>query len=117
MQHPEVVRRMNAIVAEVRRRGIPIRVTSTYRSSAAQDRLYRAWLARGKTGLPAARPGTSTHEYGVAFDAAWPREHDATVAAIARQHGMVWFGPGDRVHIDAFGPQRWNELLRSVGLI
>ena len=117
MLHPEVSRRMNAIVADVRRRGIPIRVTSMYRSTSSQDRLYRAWIARGKTGLPAARPGLSTHEYGVAFDAVWPPQHDAAVAAIAKQHGMVWFGLADRVHFDVFGSKRWNEMLRSVGLI
>jgi len=108
---------MNAMLADVRRRGIPIRVTSTYRSTSSQRRLYEAWLARARTGLPAARPGLSTHEYGVAFDAAFPPEHDATVASIARQHGLVWFGPKDRVHFDPFGPAAWNEILRSVGML
>jgi LAS superfamily LD-carboxypeptidase LdcB len=117
MLNPEVARRMNAILAAVRRRGIAIRVTSTYRSTSSQDRLHRAWLARGKTGLPAARPGLSTHEYGVAFDASWAPQYDKAVADIARQHGMVWFGPKDRVHFDAFGPTKWNELLRAVGLL
>lgn len=116
MFHPEINRRMLAIVAEAKRRGIPVRVTSTYRSSTSQRRLYTAWLQRGKTGLPAAPPGRSTHEYGIAFDASFPAGREAEMAAIARQHGMVWFGQGDRVHFDLFGPTRWNEILRAVGL-
>lgn len=117
MLHPEVVRRMNAITAELRRRGISFRVTSTYRSIANQERLYQAWLARGKTGLPAARPGLSTHNYGIAFDAVFPAASTSTVAAVARFHGMEWFGPGDRVHFDIFGPKAWNALLRRLGVI
>lgn len=104
------------MLADVRRRGIAIRVTSTYRDPRKQQSLYEAWIRRGKTGLPAARPGLSTHEYGVAFDASWDKRHDATVAAVARQHGLVWFGPGDRVHFDIFGPQRWRQLLQEAGV-
>lgn len=117
MMEPEVNRRMNAIAADVRARGIPFRITSTYRSIASQKRLYDAWVARGRTGLPAARPGLSTHEYGLAFDAVFPREHEQTVVAIARRHGMVWFGPKDRVHFDAFGPTMWNRILRDAGAL
>lgn len=117
MQIPEIARRESKIVAECRRRGIPFKVTSRYRSIASQQKLYDAWIARGKTGLPAARPGLSTHNYGIAFDATFPADRSAEVAEIARQNGMVWFGPKDRVHFDIFGPDAWNALLRSVGAI
>lgn len=117
MFNPEVNRRMLAMLADVRRRGIPIRVTSTYRSRDKQARLYQAWLARGKRGLPAARPGLSTHEWGVAFDVKVDPLHDATVASVARQHGLVWFGERDRVHYDIFGPAAWNALLREAGIL
>lgn len=117
MLNPEVARRMNLIVAEARRHGIRMSITSTWRSSAAQERLYREWVARGRTGLPAARPGLSTHEYGVAFDASFPRAAEATVAAIAARYGLKWFGPRDRVHFDVFGPAAWNALLRELRLL
>jgi len=117
MLDPNVHAAMLRIAADVRKRGIPFRVTSTYRSFDQQDRLYRAWLARGKRGLPAARPGLSTHEYGAAFDAAFPASRTSEVVAIARAHGLVWFGKADPVHFDVFGSRRWNELLRAAGLI
>lgn len=117
MFNPEINRRMTAIVAEARRRGIPMKVTSTYRSTAKQRALYAAYLQRGRTGLPAARPGLSTHEYGIAFDASFPAGREAEVAQIAAAHGMVWFGQGDRVHFDLFGPTRWNAILKESGLI
>jgi len=44
-------------------------VTSARRSPQDQARLYARYL-RGESKLPAAPPGRSAHEYGVAFDLA-----------------------------------------------
>lgn len=44
-------------------------VTSARRSSAKQAELRYRWL-QGLSKIPANRPGTSLHEYGVAFDLA-----------------------------------------------
>ena len=44
-------------------------VTSARRSPAKQQRLYQKWI-RGESRIPANRPGTSLHEYGLAFDMA-----------------------------------------------
>jgi len=44
-------------------------VTSAKRSSAKQARLYEKWRT-GRSKIPANRPGTSLHEYGLAFDLA-----------------------------------------------
>lgn len=43
------------------------RVTSAFRSYATQKALYEAYLA-GKSKYPAAPPGRSAHEFGLAFD-------------------------------------------------
>jgi len=48
--------------------GIRIDVTSTTRTVEKQQELYNKWIARGKTGLPAAPPGASAHELGMAID-------------------------------------------------
>jgi len=44
-------------------------VTSARRSSAKQAKLRQAW-ERGLSKIPANRPGTSLHEFGLAFDLA-----------------------------------------------
>jgi len=44
-------------------------VTSARRSSAKQAELRRLW-EQGKSKIPANRPGTSLHEFGLAFDMA-----------------------------------------------
>ena len=44
-------------------------VTSAFRSPQKQQRLFLAW-ARGESQIPANRPGTSMHEYRLAFDMA-----------------------------------------------
>ena len=113
----EVSRRMYAIQSDLRALGIPFAITSTWRSYASQEALYEAYVARGRTGLPAARPGLSTHEYGIAFDASFPVGKEAIVSRVAKTHGMVWFGSRDRVHFDLFGPTAWNALLRRLGML
>jgi len=44
-------------------------VTSGFRSSAKQAKLYAKWLS-GESQIPAAPPGRSLHGYGLAFDLA-----------------------------------------------
>ena len=45
-----------------------IRLNSTYRSNAHQQKLYDKWEAGGKKGVKPATPGTSWHNVGGAFD-------------------------------------------------
>jgi len=68
--------------------GHDVRVTSVRRSRAEQARLYERFLA-GKSNLPAAPPGQSLHEYGLAFDLARAgiEPHDDPLLA---QLGEVW---------------------------
>ncbi len=51
------------------RGGGPLVVTSARRSRADQFHLYRKWVA-GESAIPAAPPGESLHEMGLAFDMA-----------------------------------------------
>jgi LAS superfamily LD-carboxypeptidase LdcB len=57
----------NELIRLAREAGLRPVVTSARRSSADQARLYRAYLA-GRSRFPAAKPGTSKHEKGLAFD-------------------------------------------------
>jgi hypothetical protein len=78
-------------------------LTSGKRSPFEQMRLYDAYLARGKTGIPVAYPGTSLHEMGLAFDLARPRIDPfqdpllAYLGQIWRSWGGGW-SPSDPVH-------------------
>jgi hypothetical protein len=78
------------------------RITSMYRSPAAQAKLYNAWLRRGKTGLPAAPPGHSMHELGQAVDIARGVDpfQDQVLAFLGswwQSNGLGW-SPSDPVH-------------------
>jgi len=110
--HPEVRQRVSWLLDLARREGLAVRVTSTLRTRAEQDRLYRAWLARGRSGLPAAPPGYSTHEYGFAVDLV--SDDTGRLVQLAECAHLHWAGPGDRVHFDPFGPTAWHELVQGL---
>lgn len=54
--------------------GVPVTVTSTLRSRQEQATLYSRYLA-GRSNFPAAPPGTSKHEAGLAWDSWVPPEY------------------------------------------
>jgi len=108
---PEVARRVADLLELARQNQIETRVTSTRRSRAEQERLYRAWLGRGKKGLPAAFPGTSTHEFGFAVDIV--SSAPAALGRLAECVGLKWAGPKDPVHFDVWGPAAWRQLLQD----
>src|SRR5215468_5029514 len=57
-----------AFTDALRQNGVVATVTSARRTFSEQSRLYRAFLEGRSGGLPAAPPGYSTHEWGLAFD-------------------------------------------------
>lgn len=54
------------LVRDLKAAGIPFKATSGFRTMASQQALYLSWQ-RG-TGNPAAEPGTSNHQMGLAID-------------------------------------------------
>lgn len=80
--------------------GIRVTITSTRRSMATQRRLYNEFLA-GRSKYPVAKPGTSTHGLGQAFDLHLdpPRYEDA--GRLWEALGLTWGGRfNDRIHFD-----------------
>lgn len=74
------------------------RVTSTYRSVATQTRLYNRYLS-GQSPYPAAPPGRSLHNFGLAFDMV--SENNQWLGAVWQSIGGRWGGTfGDPVHYD-----------------
>jgi|SRR5215813_11305857 len=106
-----------AFVQVVGNAGLLPRITSTRRTSAEQTRLYDAYIARGRTGLPAAPPGTSAHEYGYAFDmVVSPFAYLSFVGSYWNQLGGVWH-PSDPVHFEYPGfkpPEAIDTFWRTI---
>lgn len=73
------------------------RVTSVYRSNQTQAILY-ARYRQGLTNLPAAPPGESKHQYGLAFDMV--TDDNASVGALWQAMGGRWGGSTDPVHFE-----------------
>ena len=85
--------------------GLSPRVTSVRRSFAQQSKLYFDYLRKSALGvptLPAAFPGTSKHELGLAFDMICLAgdQYLAPLGAIWKSWGGRWF-PSDPVHFEA----------------
>lgn len=76
--------------------GVPVTVTSVYRSAADQRRLRDAYLA-GDSRYPAAAPGDSAHQYGLAWDSTVPEQYQAWWDYVRQAYG--WQVPSnDRIH-------------------
>src|SRR5439155_248179 len=67
------------------------RVTSARRSYTEQARLYRRYLA-GQSQYPAAPPGQSKHERGLAFDIVTSDEELRRLGGLWESWGGIWGG-------------------------
>ncbi len=76
-----------------------VRITSVKRSKAAQRALYKRFLA-GRSRFPAAPPGRSKHEYGLAWDMVTePYSVLLTLGDWWKQLGGTWH-PSDVIHFE-----------------
>lgn len=91
------------------RAGVRPTVTSSLRSTAQQQRLYDEFL-QGKSQYPVAKPGTSAHEFGYAFDLAVDNTTDLVdLGTVWESWNGVWGGRfSDPVHFEYPG---WNALV------
>jgi len=94
--------------------GVPARITSTVRTRAQQTRLYKTG-AGVQPGAPVALPGTSTHEWGLAFDLVADNYDDqAFLGELAEFYGLVWggrFSTPDPIHFQLVTPLEWSHFL------
>lgn len=89
---PELRPWAEALVRACGDAGLLPQVTSTRRSLSEQKRLYSRYLA-GQQPYPVARPGTSAHEYGWAFDmVVTPLSALSDVGALWESWEGVWGG-------------------------
>jgi LAS superfamily LD-carboxypeptidase LdcB len=90
-----------ALTQALRRAGVGVTITSVLRDRRQQARLYDAYI-HGRRALPAAAPGTSKHERGLAFDmVVSPRRLQTVVGRIWERLGRRWGGRfRDPVHFE-----------------
>jgi len=80
--------------------GVNVTVTSTRRSMAEQQRLWDNYQA-GRSRYPAARPGTSQHGLGLAFDLHLDPPVYAAAGRLWESFGLTWGGRfNDEIHFD-----------------
>lgn len=94
---PPARSRAQAFLAECKRRGIDVLITSTYRDSAAQAALYAQGRTKPGPKVTNAKPGQSWHNWRCAFD------------FVPIVHGKAQWN-------DIATFQRCGEIAESVGL-
>jgi D-alanyl-D-alanine carboxypeptidase len=104
IRDPRLKHLAQAYVAWLKQNGIGVTVTSVIRSSRLQAQLYDDYI-HGRRRLPAAKPGTSKHERGLAFDmVVTPRNYQTAVGLIWEKLGGRWGGRfKDPVHFELPG--------------
>lgn len=123
---PDFAELFDAVASEALEKGIieDIELVSGYRDAKLQARLYADWRS-GRSTLPAAKPGTSFHESGLAVDVAVsPPEALTDFGHFAESRGLRWGGRfDDPVHFDVGDSLTLGEAkarfarIRSAGLV
>ena len=91
-------------------------ITSGVRDRAEQQKLYDAYIARGKTGMPVAKPGSSMHETGQAVDIDKISANAMDRLGILAKYGLNRPVAGDPVHVQLAGPSgRLKNNMAGVG--
>ena len=99
--HPQLRPWAEYLAAVAKYNGISVQITSTLRTASEQRALYARYL-RGESDLPAAPPGTSSHELGLAFDVVFGGNYrgpaQEALGQLWRSWGGRWAGSVDPVH-------------------
>ncbi len=99
------------LLSDLRSSGVRFHVTSGRRTRAEQTRLYTEFLS-GRSRLPAAPPGSSLHELGLAVDLVFESVPEwLAVAEVAPLYGLLW-RRSDPVHFE-LAPQ-FYPLVQDI---
>ena len=83
--------------------GFSIEIYSVFRTLEKQQELYDAWIKRGRTGLPAALPGNSMHNWGGAIDFQIRTTDGKRVLYSSRTREKAWEALGIESIVSKFG--------------
>jgi hypothetical protein len=101
---PEIQRAlMGAAGQYLEQTGKKLILNSASRTQEKQKELYDAYVARGKTGMPAAPPGSSLHESGRAVDIEQGKNDRAAISALNNAGLFQTVMPKDPVHFTPRG--------------
>lgn len=130
--HPEFAKLISPWEVDCRNSGLELRFNSGYRSTSSQAYLYSEYKHGRNGGRPAAKPGNSLHELGLAADVSvWDSSTNkfssdniellSKVADIGKKYGLIWgISFNDPVHFECkFGRAKSSQLfkLRSEGKV
>lgn len=105
--HPSIQPMAWQVISDAWNEGIPLVVTSTLRSMEEQQALYDQGRTKPGAIVTNALPGSSWHNYGLAFDVAvlkdgspsWPTDNQvwSRVGAIGKKVGLSWGGDWSKI--------------------
>ncbi len=107
--HPVVRARADWAVRYAESQGVPVTITSGYRTWADQARL-RADYDAGRSRYPVNRPGDSSHNWGLGWDSWVPEPHWAFWDAVKVYAGFRTYPVRDRVHAEYPG---WRSVVKG----
>ncbi len=111
--HPEVRTIFTKFIFDCEESGIPVWIYSGYRSFDLQSQLFSAY-ATGISEIPAAKPGSSYHNYGLAIDIyVYDEEQEMFLRTgqydtykklkpIAAKYGLRWLGSVNKLEMHHF---------------
>jgi hypothetical protein len=112
--HPQLKEKLIAAAKDYKATtGRTLRFNSGFRERADQERLYEAYMRRGKTGMPVALPGTSMHERGLAVDLQ-QGIGDSTAIGILAKYGLRQTVRNDPVHFTISGVSDGGSSVASA---
>lgn len=107
--HPDVRARADWAVRYAESQGVPVTITSVYRTWEDQADARRRWLA-GLSPYPANRPGDSSHNWGLGFDSWVPEPYWEFWDAVKVYAGFRTYPVRDRVHAEYPG---WRSVVKG----
>ena len=107
--HPDVRAAADWAIRYAEDQGVPVTVTSGYRTWEEQAKLRARWEA-GNAPYPANRPGDSAHNWGLAFDSWVPEPYWPFWDAVKVYVGFQTMPVTDRVHAQY---PNWRSVVKG----